>query len=185
MYFLFYSSFTKISKILISSGRNNQSDWISRFALCMAFKTWRELLLTDILAVQSRVTRQAVTLDLTGSADFTAFLVPVARTEIARAQITDGSVVGISVVTACTGFAGASYVASWTTASFDLGRSSISGEVLHGCVHADVTDVCRGHSLAVGRADQNSFQIGEHNHKVRPGSATWSFGRQTSPFVFF
>lgn len=122
-------------------------------------------------------------LDLTGSADLAALFVLVTRAEIARAQVTDGPVVGISVVTACAGLAGGSYIARRATAGFDLRRSSVSGESLHGCVHADVADVCRGHSVAVGCADQNSFQIREHDHKIRPGDGTRSFGRQASPFV--
>lgn len=34
-------------------------------------------------------------------------------------------------------------------------------------------------------ADQDSLQIRENDHEVRPGSAPWSFGGQSLPFVFF
>lgn len=124
-------------------------------------------------------------LDLAGSADLAALLVLVARTGTAPAQVTDGSVVCISVVTARARLAGASQVTGRATAGFDLGRSSVSGQVLHGRIHANVTDVRRGHSLAVRRAHQNSFQIGKHDHEVRSGNAARSFDRQPFPFALF
>jgi len=96
-------------------------------------------------------------LDLTGSADLAALLVFVARTGIARAQVTDGPVAGVSVITASAGFAGSARVTDRTTTSLDLSRSSISDQILHGRVHANVADIRCSHSLAVGRADQDSF----------------------------
>lgn len=124
-------------------------------------------------------------LDITGSADFAALLVLVARTGVACAQITDGPIAGVPIITTGTGFARGARVTGRATASLDLSRSSVSDQILHGRVHADVADVRCGHSLAVGCADQDSFQIGKHDHKIRPGSAARSFGGQSSPFVLF
>lgn len=74
----------------------------------------------------SRITRQAVALDMTGSANLAAFLILVARTDIARAQIADGPIAGVSVITANAGFAGGARVTSRATTSLDLNRSSVS-----------------------------------------------------------
>lgn len=135
-------------------------------------------ILTDniILAILSSVTRQAVTLDMTRSTDLTALLVVVARTGVARAQVANRSVVRIPVIAARAGFTRSARVTSWASASFNLRCSPIPSEVLDGSVHADITDVRRGHVLAVGSAYQNSLQIGEHDHEIRPGSAARSFG---------
>lgn len=143
------------------------------------------LTVTSFLAILSRVTRQAVALDVTGSADLAALLVLVARTEIACAQVTDSPIAGVSVITTSAGFAGGAGVAGRATTSLDLDRSSVSDQILHCRVHADVADVCRGHSLAVGCADQNSLKIGKNDHEIRPRSAVRSFGGQSSPFVLF
>lgn len=124
-------------------------------------------------------------LDVAGSADLAAFLVLVARTEVACAQVTNSSVAGVSVIAASAGFAGGARVAGRAPTSLDLNRPSVSDQILHGRVHADVADVRRRHSLTVGRADQNSFKIGKDDHEIRPGSAARSFGGQSSPFVFF
>lgn len=122
---------------------------------------------------------------MTGPADLAALLVLVARTDIACAQVTISPVADVSIITTSAGFAGGARVTDWATTSLDLSRSSISDQIFHGRVHANIADVCCGHSLTVGCANQNSLQIGKHDHEIRPGSATRSFGGQSSPFVLF
>jgi len=122
---------------------------------------------------------------MTRSIDFAALLIVVAWAGITCAQITDGSITGVLVITACTCFTGSPCVTGRTSTGFNLGCSSIPSEILHGGVHADITDICRGHMLAVRRANQNSLQIGQHDHKVRSGSAARSFGGQSFPFSLF
>lgn len=137
-----------------------------------------------ILTILSRVARQAVALDLAGSADLAALLVLVTRAEIARAQIADGSVAGVPVITARASLAGGPGETRRATTGLDLNRSP-SGRILHGCVHADVADVRGSRSLAVRCADQNSLQIRKHDHEVCPGSAARAFVAHSSPFVFY
>lgn len=124
-------------------------------------------------------------LDVTRSANFAALLVLVTWAKIACAQITDGSVAGVSIITARASLAGSSSITRRTTTGLDLGGSSISDQIFHGCVHADIADVRSSCSLAVRRADQNSLKIGKHDHQICPGSAARSFDAQSFPFVFY